>query len=427
MTHEKKSHDYEKYRKNKKTKLPQLKIHHKNRVGSGDCRAVIRVRNIVLHLGGRLSRIQGFKACITAFGTCYNCRFYSHFNRHFDYNYLNINILNICNMAHTSLLFANRTYDTAKQSVEKNQIIQMNGYEDDRYVVYDIVSSQWGLSYKLINLRTKQFRECDLIRPLSQKFGIGYYFDDVNPKFMDALEVMKLHSEATYKAEEERKAQQRKQERAEQLKAIGRQRLEAILPDDVKAVIVAELRENESDTMTDYFGYSTQRTVIPGFSGHAKDLFSEMRKYAANFAETAHLADANPEYEHREKYTGGSGYYLGKNRYSGWIVTKEKCCRDRKDVIERYALTAGDEANICVPQVQEDATTVPDAVTGDFIIVDYSEKALAVFGDTKPVKDELKALGGRFNPKLMHEGTKKTGWIFSKSKEQELKNLLNVK
>jgi hypothetical protein len=37
------------------------------------------------------------------------------------------------------------------------------------------------------------------------------------------------------------------------------------------------------------------------------------------------------------------------------------------------------------------------------------------------------AMGGRFNPKLNHEGAKKAGWIFQKSKEQELKNLLTVK
>jgi hypothetical protein len=43
------------------------------------------------------------------------------------------------------------------------------------------------------------------------------------------------------------------------------------------------------------------------------------------------------------------------------------------------------------------------------------------------VKDLLKALGGRFNPKLTHEGGKRAGWIFSKSKEQEIKNLLTVK
>ena len=62
-----------------------------------------------------------------------------------------------------------------------------------------------------------------------------------------------------------------------------------------------------------------------------------------------------------------------------------------------------------------------------YVVYDYSLKALALFGDTRPIKDQLKALGGRFNPKLMHEGSKKAGWIFSKSKEQELKNLLTIK
>jgi hypothetical protein len=59
--------------------------------------------------------------------------------------------------------------------------------------------------------------------------------------------------------------------------------------------------------------------------------------------------------------------------------------------------------------------------------VDYSDKALAVFGDTRLIKDELKALGGRFNPKLTYSEQKQAGWIFSKSKEQELRNLLTDK
>lgn len=42
-----------------------------------------------------------------------------------------------------------------------------------------------------------------------------------------------------------------------------------------------------------------------------------------------------------------------------------------------------------------------EAVTVEGIeVVDYSEKAVAVFGDTKAVKDQLKELGGRFNPSL---------------------------
>jgi hypothetical protein len=59
--------------------------------------------------------------------------------------------------------------------------------------------------------------------------------------------------------------------------------------------------------------------------------------------------------------------------------------------------------------------------------VDYSEKALAVFGDTRAIKDRLMALGGRFNPKLSHNDGKSAGWIFSKTKEQELRDLLTIK
>jgi hypothetical protein len=242
---------------------------------------------------------------------------------------------------------------------------------------------------------------------------------------MDAFDVAVLQNEAEQNRQAEQAAKQQQQERNEQLKAIGRQRLEAIVPEDAKAIIIAELHEDESNSMTDYYGYRTQRTVILGFSMHTRDLFSEMRKHASNFEETAYLAVENEKYEHREKYSMGDGYYLGESKYHGWIIQKERY-GSREQCIERYALTAGDEANICV-KIRTKTERVKEAFTGDFQIVDYSEKALAVFGDTKPIKDQLMALGGRFNPKLMHEGGKRAGWIFSKAKENDLKNLLTVK
>ena len=58
-------------------------------------------------------------------------------------------------------------------------------------------------------------------------------------------------------------------------------------------------------------------------------------------------------------------------------------------------------------------------------IVDYSEKAIAVFGDTKTVKDQLKSLGGRFNPSLKHNGVKRAGWIFSKKQMDKVRLLLS--
>ena len=57
-------------------------------------------------------------------------------------------------------------------------------------------------------------------------------------------------------------------------------------------------------------------------------------------------------------------------------------------------------------------------------IVDYSEKAIAVFGDTKTIKDELKKLGGKFNPALKHNGEKRAGWIFSKRQADKARALL---
>jgi hypothetical protein len=244
---------------------------------------------------------------------------------------------------------------------------------------------------------------------------------------MDAFEVAVLRSEAEQADRQEQAERQKQHERSEQLKAIGRERLKTLIPADVKAVIVAELHEDDSDSMTDYYGYHTKRTVILGFSGHTKDLFSEMRKYAANFDQTAYLATENKDYEHREKYSMGDGYYLGKSKYSGWTVSKERI-NDRDKFIERFALVAGEENSICVKVRADKIETASEAVTGDFIIVDYSQKALAVFGDTRPVKDGLKALGGRFNPKLTHEGQKKAGWIFSKAREQVVKNyfVLNI-
>ena len=57
-------------------------------------------------------------------------------------------------------------------------------------------------------------------------------------------------------------------------------------------------------------------------------------------------------------------------------------------------------------------------------LVEYSEKALALFGNTKPIKSQLKELGGRFNKFLTHQEEKKAGWIFSKKKNDQLKLLL---
>ena len=53
-------------------------------------------------------------------------------------------------------------------------------------------------------------------------------------------------------------------------------------------------------------------------------------------------------------------------------------------------------------------------------VVDYSEKAIAVTGDTRPLSEKFKAIGGRFNPRLSCGA----GWIFPKTKESAVREIL---
>lgn len=63
---------------------------------------------------------------------------------------------------------------------------------------------------------------------------------------------------------------------------------------------------------------------------------------------------------------------------------------------------------------------------GAFKIVDYSEKAFAVVGDTREIKDTLKQHGGRFNSSLTVGGSKVAGWIFSKKSIDAVRNALRA-
>lgn len=70
--------------------------------------------------------------------------------------------------------------------------------------------------------------------------------------------------------------------------------------------------------------------------------------------------------------------------------------------------------------VETVAPSCADPESVAVLVVDYSAKAIAVIGDTAPIKDDLKAMGGRFNARLTVEGQKVAGWIFSKSKESDV-------
>lgn len=186
--------------------------------------------------------------------------------------------------------------------------------------------------------------------------------------------------------------------------------LERYKPEWAQSAIVAELHQDDCDSMTDYFNAKTLRTVVIGWSKHNRDLFSEMRKAAATFPETADLATAPENAEHREKYSMGAGYYLkvGSRYCSGWAVQKVSfgyCGRAGLEFAPH--ITAADDAEPIA--AIEPATPIGGNAAGLFTIErhTHSRKGFAMWictiaerlerADFDRFLTEAKALGGWYS------------------------------
>ena len=234
-------------------------------------------------------------------------------------------------------------------------------------------------------------------------------------------DIINAEKVATDKKEASDNAQNEKDAEDTRLAAIG-EKLWAELIGNAPAVIVAEYYKDEIDSMTDYFGGATKQTVILATSKHTRDLFPEMRNAAALIPETEHFkTDPQKDSEQRQKYSMGSGFFLGKSYSSGWRVRKNKFYGtptkpDYIDLAKRndHLNTATKPAKFEAKKETLKPATTEQPKTG-VKIIDYSEKACAIIGDTKPIKDDLKKLGARFNPKLSCGA----GWIISKKRKAD--------
>lgn len=322
-------------------------------------------------------------------------------------------------------LFGGMTTDTEIQVAQENQIVidEGPGALTVRYVIYKVEHDADGYMYHMIDPDTKEIRRTDILQPYSQKFGIGMYYTDTPAEFMDASEVAILVGEAEQKAKEKSEAQARSQAEHDRIAAIGAERLERLMPADVKGVILAELNETRyTDPSYECRETRSVRTVILGFSTTTRNGLGELRRAARNLPETASLAEYNKDYEHRYPC-----FTLGKSPYSGWSIHKMSHYT-REGFIGRLAYIAGNEENIRLESPKQEPTQAQEQTTvqGEFILVNYSDKAIALFGDTKPIKDLLSDLGGRFNSRLTRNGAKCAGWIFQKAKEAQVRELIGM-
>jgi hypothetical protein len=320
-------------------------------------------------------------------------------------------------------------------------------------------------NYKLVYISDYEpgFSQLDKYsRPHSQKFGIGHYYDD-NLETWDEETVKEYIKKAEIATKERAEAAENKRiadekERAElplkypHLKANPQDKKER------KSNLVAHLKHHfpnikfsvknpHHDTMniewTDGPTVSEVQTKVTSwFEDHETDITGDYRDYAPSnfnrvFGGFAYIFEQRNKSEEvkallpklqelrRDNNDQDTDNLLYQIHYdtsfpAGAIITgieeTEVTCGSLR---EFYRITY----KLPEIEIKPQAETVLNS--SDFELVNYSDKALALFGDTKSIKDRLKAIGGRFNPYLNYNGGKKAGWIFSKTKEAELKKLIS--
>lgn len=300
-----------------------------------------------------------------------------------------------------------------------------NEYTGNR-IIYDIEVTKWGTYYKTVDTKTFELGTAQHVRPYSEKFGIGTYFNpgDVFKGSLDELNNIVIEAKQKEKKEQERReSEQLLREQVRNGKIEEGKKLVSI-PEGAKAVIVAEMYEDDSDSMTDYFSTSVKETIILAFSFSTKNNMNELKKACLNFEQTKEFAQGGKELEHTTGHSYLPDYYLGSERWFGWKVNKSKYRINLTTEEGRNELyIAATEGRYFVPK-EDPKTTQENKEKVSFSgveILEYSEKAIAVIGDTKPIKDQLKELGGKFNFRLSCGA----GWIFSKTKRSDLENLLS--
>lgn len=250
-------------------------------------------------------------------------------------------------------------------------------------------------------------------RPISEKFGIGFYYDLDAPRATEEEISQAIERANQYLKEEEeektREEEESKRAREEVIKKYG-----AIFDQPsgkymTDAVLVAKhIRQDLSNAFPGQ-KFSVRKADYSTINIEWKD---------------------GPTREEVEQIAGKHERICSRDRWNDdlWDYndTAFTSVFGGVDYILYYRETAPENREISLytkPEPKQNKTTDTETIGAKGIqIIDYSEKAIAVVGDTRAIKNTLKTLGGRFNAHL----TCGAGWIFSKSKEDAIKATLNI-
>ena len=250
-------------------------------------------------------------------------------------------------------------------------------------------------------------------RPISEKFGIGFYYDLDAPRATDdeisqaierANNFIKEREEEKNRAEEE--SERAREEVLKKYGAIFDQPSGKYLTD---AVLVAKHIRQDLTSAFPGQKFSVRKADYSTINIEWKD---------------------GPTREEVEQIAGKHERMCVRDRWNDDLWehndTAFTSVFGGVDYIFYYRETAPENREISLykkPATKQNKTNETNTIDAKGVqIIDYSEKAIAIVGDTRAIKETLKSLGGRFNAHL----TCGAGWIFSKAKESALREALNI-
>lgn len=250
-------------------------------------------------------------------------------------------------------------------------------------------------------------------RPISEKFGIGFYYDLDAPRATDeeiAQAIERANNFIKEREEEKNRAEEEsKRAREEVLKKYGAIYDQPSGKYMTDAVLVAK---------------HIRQDLASAFPG---------QKFSVRKADysTIHIEwKDGPTREEVEQIAGKHERNCTPDRWNAdlWEYndTAFTSVFGGVDYIFYYRETAPENREISLytkPEPKQNKTNKTETIKAEGLqIIDYSEKAIAIIGETKAIKETLKTLGGRFNAHL----TCGAGWIFSKAKETAIREALNI-
>lgn len=293
-------------------------------------------------------------------------------------------------------------------------------------------------------------------RPRSQKFGIGNYYDDNFETVEDTvLEDYIIKAEIATNIEKNAEAKKAASDKKEidELPSLY-PHLTLNFQDDqnvTKKNLVADLKKNFPETKFSVKKSHYSTYYVSWTDGPSE---SKVEEVAGKFE--GYETDITGDF--RDPNTSNFNKVFGDFKYVFYSRSASKEIENCKDDLKALLLTFSDgypnEAdnifyytfrNTSIPiGAKIKSIQMKDNYSGRFIesfefvydtndasldfelfLVDYSDKAVAVFGNTKEVKEQLKEIGGKFNKNLIFNEVKQAGWIFSNKRKDSLEKAFN--